>query len=352
MKRILNIITVVTAFLAVSCAEENYTKEANYDLKTNYEAFWKLVNENYCFLGNNYGYTKNIDWEKVYDDMMPRVEAAETEEELLDIMGESIDVLKDGHVWIDTRFNHRGCYTFYNDENGVRYPDNFISGLIQEKYLVYPYRTRNGHRYGVIKRGDKTFFYLHHADFLKGLNEEDLEMFQPHIDKADGFIYDLRTNSGGSVQQALKIAGRFVKEKTLVGYNVAKTGKGYDDVSEPSPLYIVPNDEGPDWSDIKTVLLTNRDVYSAANMFTSFMKVAPNVTVIGGISGGGGGLPTTYYLPNGWAVTMSAQKMSLDLDKVHIEGGVKPDIEVNITETDIANKVDSILERAMEELSK
>ena len=44
--------------------------------------------------------------------------------------------------------------------------------------------------------------------------------------------------------------------------------------------------------------------------------------------------------------------MRLDLDKVHIEGGVKTDIEVNITETDIANKVDSILERAMEELSK
>jgi hypothetical protein len=39
--------------------------------------------------------------------MMPLVEAATTEEELLDIMGKSIDYLQDGHVWIDTKFNHR-----------------------------------------------------------------------------------------------------------------------------------------------------------------------------------------------------------------------------------------------------
>ena len=49
---------------------------------------------------------------------------------------------------------------------------------------------------------------------------------------------------------------------------------------------------------------------------------------------------------------MSAQRMSLDVDKVHIERGVEPDIYVTITEQDIANKVDSILEKALEVLSE
>ena len=87
-------------------------------------------------------------------------------------------------------------------------------------------------------------------------------------------------------------------------------------------------------------------------MFAYFMKEAPNVTVVGGKSGGGGGQPCTFYLPNGWAITMSGQKMGLDVNKVHIEPGADPDILVTITEEDIENKVDSILEKAIEVLTK
>lgn len=350
MKRILNIITLTAVVFATSCIKDSYVKEVNNDFKTNYEVFWTLFNENYCFFGENYGYSKNVDWKAVYDEMMPKVEAATTEEELLDIMGQSIDYLKDGHIWIDTKFNHRGCFTFYYDENNVKYPENFISGLVAEKYLDYAYKSRHGFRYGNITSGNKTFFYLHHADFTKELNKEDIEMIQPHIDKADGIIYDIRTNPGGSAQLAIDIAGRFVKEKTLVGYDVVKTGKGYNDISEPLALYLVPVDGK--WTDKKTAVLINRDVYSTANLFASFMKQAPNATVIGGKSGGGGGSPTSFYLPNGWAVIMSAHRFSLDVDKKQIEAGVDPDINVTITEQDIKNKVDSILEKAIEVLSK
>jgi C-terminal processing protease CtpA/Prc len=283
---------------------------------------------------------------------MPLVEAATSEEELLDIMGKSIDYLKDGHVWIDTKFNHRGCYTFYYDENNVRYPENFIKGLISNKVLDYSYRTRNGHVYGNITRDGKKFFYLHHDDFSKDLTAEDLEMFKPHIENADGIIYDIRTNPGGNSQLAIDIAGRFVKEKTLVGYDVVKTGKGHNDFSEPVALYIVPVDKENNWADIKTTVLTNRDVYSTANMFASFMKQVPNATLIGGKSGGGGGSPTSFYLPNGWTIAMSAHRLTLDVNKAHIEEGVDPDILVTITDTDIANNVDSILEKAIEVLSK
>lgn len=352
MKRIFNIILVFTVIFLTSCIKNDYIKEADYDSKTNYEAFWNLVNENYCFLGNNYGYTKNVDWQKVYNEMMPEVEKATTEIELLEIMGRSIDYLKDGHVWLDTKFKHRSCRTFYYDENDVKYPVNFIEDLVADKYLDHALRTRNGHRFGMITRGDKTLFYVHHDDFTKSLNNEDLEVFQPLIEKADGIIYDIRTNPGGVAQLSIGIMGRFIKEKTLVGYQVSKTGKGYNDLSEPMALYAVPVDPSRNWADKKTTLLTNRDVYSTANMFAYFMKEAPNVTVVGGKSGGGGGQPCTFYLPNGWAITMSGQKMGLDVNKVHIEPGADPDILVTITEEDIENKIDSILEKAIEVLTK
>ena len=148
------------------------------------------------------------------------------------------------------------------------------------------------------------------------------------------------------------MTGRFIKTNTFIGYQAVKTGKGYNDLSEPSVLYAIPVDAGKNWADMKVAVLTNRDVYSTANMFASFMKELPNATLIGGRTGGGGGQPFTFYLPNGWAVTMSGQRLSLDVNKKHIEPGVEPDIYVTITEEDIQNKVDSILEKAIEHLSK
>ena len=99
MKHIFNIITVITALLVTSCVKEgDYATEYDQDFKTNYDTFWNLINENYCFLGDNYNYCKmvggeKLDWNKVKEEMMPKVEAATTEEELLDIMGKSIDYL-------------------------------------------------------------------------------------------------------------------------------------------------------------------------------------------------------------------------------------------------------------------
>lgn len=151
---------------------------------------------------------------------------------------------------------------------------------------------------------------------------------------------------------AIDMTGRFIKEKTLIGYQAVKTGKGYDDLSEPMPLYAIPVDVNRNWSDMKVAVLTNRDVYSTANMFAGFMKELPNVTLIGGRTGGGGGQPSTHYLPNGWAVTMSGQRLSFDANKKHHEPGVDPDIYVTITEEDIKNNVDSILEKALEVLAE
>ena len=53
MKRILNIITIITAIFATSCIKHDYIKEVDNDFKTNYEVFWKLFNENYCHFGDN-----------------------------------------------------------------------------------------------------------------------------------------------------------------------------------------------------------------------------------------------------------------------------------------------------------
>ena len=80
------------------------------------------------------------------------------------------------------------------------------------------------------------------------------------------------------------------------------------------------------------------------------MKLAPNVIQVGQISGGGGGLPMTHHLPNGWCVVF-ASNILLDTDMNHIEPGVAPDFEAEIGDYESTHK-DGIVEKAIEELLK
>ena len=164
-----------------------------------------------------------------------------------------------------------------------------------------------------------------------------------------GMILDIRSNGGGDLTNAEKLAARFCNEKTLVGYIQHKTGKGHNDFSAPEPQYIEPS-SNLRWQK-KVVLLTNRGVYSAANEFTTYMKRMPQVTVVGDQTGGGSGLPFTASLPNGWTVRFSACP-SYDANHNQTEFGIEPDYHVALTNDDFLRGKDTIIEFARTLLNK
>ena len=96
-----------------------------------------------------------------------------------------------------------------------------------------------------------------------------------------------------------------------------------------------------------TVVLCNRRSYSATNMFVNIMRYADNALIVGGTSGGGGGMPMSYELPIGWTVRFSSVRM-YDADKKDIEQGIEPDVKVNMVSTD----KDDIIEKAIELINK
>lgn len=128
-----------------------------------------------------------------------------------------------------------------------------------------------------------------------------------------------------------------------------KTGKGHDDFSEPYPIELEPS------AYIRwlrpTIVLTNRHCYSAANDFVQKMRIFPHVTIMGDRTGGGSGFPFTSELPNGWTVRFSACPM-LDENKQLTEFGIDPDIPVAITDEDLWNGIDTIVEKAIELLKQ
>ena len=75
------------------------------------------------------------------------------------------------------------------------------------------------------------------------------------------------------------------------------------------------------------------------------MQVLPSVRTFGDRTGGGGGIPLSVELPNGWSVRYSSSPMT-DIDGNQIEFGVDPDEKVDITDEDLLRGVDTIIEAA------
>ena len=293
----------------------------------NFEALWQIIDEHYCFFDY-----KDIDWNALYNIYKVRVNDNMTREQLFEVLTDMLAELRDGHVNLYTAFDSGRYWSWHED-----YPTNF-SDTLQRRYLGTDYRIAGGLRYKIL---DDNIGYVYYGSFASPVGEGNLDEVIQHLLFCRGMILDIRSNGGGDLTNAEKLAARFCNEKTLVGYIQHKTGHGHNDFSSPKALYLEPS-RNLRWQK-PVVLLTNRGVYSAANEFTAYMKCLPQVTVVGDHTGGGGGLPFTATLPNGWTVRFSACP-TYDRNHNQIEFGIAPDYNVALKNEDFLLGRDTMIE--------
>jgi len=310
------------------------------DYKTNFESLWKIMDEHYCYFTY-----KNINWDSIGNVYRLKIQRPDTLNDVtfFRICGNMLNELKDGHVNLASSFDVSRYWKWYLD-----YPDNFNSTILySDRYLGKSYRIAGGFNYNVIPK--TAIGYIYYGDFSSGFSGANLSYAIATLGNCDGIIIDVRNNSGGVLTYAEDIATRFTSQSITYGYMRHKTGPGHDDFSAPIAQNLTPysgNSILTNWVKKPVVVLTNRSCYSATNDFVCIMKQLPNVAIIGDQSGGGGGLPMNSELPNGWMVRYSACPM-YDTNMDNIEFGITPDIKVDMSSTDIAKGIDTIIETAM-----
>lgn len=321
---------------------QNIVTEFTSDPEENLYALWSVLDERYCYFD-----AKNIDWNGVYDTYNAKLYRRQvwTIYEYFDLLAQMLDTLQDGHVNLYSPFDVSVCSGWYTD-----YPADYYRDILySDRYLKEGIRRAGGFAYGWLN--GTNVGYIAYSSFSNGFSAANLLYIDNYFADADGLIIDVRNNGGGSLDYSARLASCFFKEKTVTGYIRHKTGVGHNDFSDPEPFVTDPADASIDWSDRKVALLTNRQCYSATNDFVVRLLHAPNVTVVGGITGGGGGMPLSQELPNGWMIRFSAVPM-YDSEMKHTEFGVMPDIEVHITPEDVAAGRDAIIDKAVGLLSK
>ena len=312
--------------LFIGCIDEEEQPDTP---EGNFEALWKIMDEHYCFFDY-----KNVDWNSVYNIYKVRARGEISHEQLFEVLTDMLSELRDGHVNLYSAFDYGRYWRWHED-----YPTNF-SDTLQRRYLGTDYRIAAGMKYKIL---DDNIGYVYYESFSDAIGEGNLDEVIQHFMFCQGMIFDIRGNGGGTVTNVDKIAARFCNEKTLVGYSQHKTGKGHNDFSDLEPIYIEPS-SNLRWQK-PVVLLTNREVFSAANEFTQYMRCMPQVIQVGDQTGGGSGMPFTATLPNGWTVRFSACP-NYDRDRNQTEFGIAPDYNVAITDADFLRGKDTIIEFA------
>lgn len=319
---------ILLVVLLTGCIEEN--KIANTPMG-NFEELWRILDEKYCFF--NY---KQIDWDDAYVRYKEKIQTDMSRDELFMTLSDMLMELKDGHVNL---FNDNMVSVFYCWY--AESPTNYDSSLIEENYLKHNYRITAGIKYQIL---DNNIGYMYVESFTEDFGTRNLDFILQFFEECEGIIIDVRSNGGGAITNGTRLAARFADKKILTGYICHKIGKGHDDFSSPSPIYLEPSG-ALRWNK-KVAVLTNRQTFSAANGFVNSMGMLPQVAIIGDVTGGGSGLPFYSELPNGWAVRFSTSPI-FNSNMQQTEFGIDPDIKVDMNDEDVKDGKDTIIETAL-----
>ena len=159
MKRYLIYICISLGFLFTGCEKSD---EYVASPQENFEALWKILDENYCFFEY-----KDIDWNEVHDRYKTQISDTMNQYVLFDVLGDMLNELKDGHTNLISTFNMSRYWDWYLD-----YPDNFDSD-IQENYLGRNYSIAGGLKYTTLSDGQ--IGYIYYGSFSSSAGESGLD---------------------------------------------------------------------------------------------------------------------------------------------------------------------------------
>ncbi len=283
-------------------------KAPQYSPRAVFDHLWTDVNNRYSYFEE-----KQIDWQAVRQTYSPLIHDELSPFELFDILGDMLAELEDGHVNILTTFNRSRNWSWFEG-----FPLFYDEQLIYDKYLKTDYRIIGPLHAQTIDN----MLYVNYRSFERTISDQHMDEIIRLMQFHDGLIIDVRSNGGGSLQNAHRIASRFIEEETIFAKQRFKTGPGASDFTPWSSMRISPH-SGEKYLG-KVALLTNRRSYSSTTFFAQMLRVLPQARLFGDQTGGGGGTPVFAELPNGWTYRFSGSQ-TIDTNDAHLEFGVHVD---------------------------
>lgn len=157
--------------------------------------------------------------------------------------------------------------------------------------------------------------------------------------KIKGVILDLRDNPGGYLDTSIDVASRMIPKGKIVVIEEDSQGNKTNSYANGGDLL----------SEYFTVVLINEGSASASEILAGALREnRENVTIVGKKSFGKGSVQKFINLDNGTAMKVTVAKW-LTPKGNHIDNeGIKPDMEIELTDDDFNNNRDPQLDKAIE----
>jgi len=157
---------------------------------------------------------------------------------------------------------------------------------------------------------------------------------------AKKIILDLRNNPGGFFGSSISISSKFINAGDVVVIETNLTDRENDN-------FIRTSGGPPIFLDYPVVILINEGTASASEIVAGALRDQRNIPIIGKNSFGKGSIQRLHDLSDGSMIKITEKYFLTPKGTVIDKEGIKPDIEVEITDEDIEKKIDPQLDEAI-----
>jgi len=346
---------------AISLSAEAQPAKKLSRVEKDFEFFWSTFKNNYAFFQ-----LKGVNWDSSYIKFRPLVTNKTNEKQLVSILGQMVEPLKDGHVTIS-----KGEEILYK----VRKPSYFKQEFKGKEPAFWQtvYHTLAGQQFSAGKGigpvfKDENLYYISQSAtigyiritrcfanaasiFDDKIEPEDTQFMLTLFDSLltslssmKALIIDIRANGGG--HGGIELASRFVNERILTHYKSVRLKGDYENFSIAEAQYLVPN-TGTNYLK-PLIILTNDKTASSAEDFAISLYQLPQVTAIGMNTSGMLSDMFSGSLSHQISFTLSNQRYYTTDHKLLEDIGVPAKIKIINTLQDIENQIDPVIIKAIE----
>jgi len=334
MKKEILIISLLLT--ATSCSDFLLGGDPGNNPVITFEEFWKGVDLNWPAFES-----KRVNWDSLYSIYRPQITPNSSNADLTKVLNALVSTLKDAHTNVYPK--NASAFPSY-----PKYPSYFYGITWLRNNYLKTVKGNNAIAYGLVS---PSIGYISIGTFGNSSSQyEIIDTILNEFGDVKGIIIDVRNNGGGNSANSETIASRFADQNRAYAFAKWRADRQRNNLTDFFSIEISP--AGGTRFKNKVAVLSNRYSFSATEDFLLMMKSFPQVIVVGDNTGGGSeSRPLMKELPNGWAYRVSS-RLVYDANKQLISKGIAPDFYVQTTKADSLKGKDSIIEKAIFELSK
>ncbi len=187
---------------------------------------------------------------------------------------------------------------------------------------------------------DNNIAYIKLFHFSENADTEFSKAVREILDSsADKIILDLRNNPGGYLEVSQEIASWFLEKDQIVVI---------EDFGEKREREIYRAKGNPKFLDYPMVVLINEGTASASEILASALRDNRGIKLIGQLSFGKGSVQVLEGLTNESSIKITIADWLTPKQELISEIGLKPDIEIEMTDEDYEQELDPQLDKAIE----